>query len=39
LELLLAWRSVIDEHYRRRGAIIIDATKPHSGTPVRGPFS
>ena len=28
LALLLAWGSVIDEHYRRRGAIIIDATKP-----------
>ena len=28
LELLLAWGSVIDEHYRRRGAIIIDATQP-----------
>ena len=27
LELLLAWRTVIDEHYRRRGAIVIDATQ------------
>ena len=28
LELLLAWNSAIEEHYRRRGAITIDATKP-----------
>ena len=27
LELLIAWRSAIDEHYRRRGAIVIDATQ------------
>jgi gluconate kinase len=28
LEMLLAWNTVIDEHYRRHGAIMIDATKP-----------
>jgi shikimate kinase len=28
LELLLAWRQVIDDHYVSRGAIRIDATQP-----------
>jgi hypothetical protein len=28
LELLLAWNEAIDQHYRSRGAIVIDATKP-----------
>jgi len=27
LELLLAWRAAIDEHYRGRGAIVIDAAQ------------
>lgn len=28
LGLLLAWNEAVDEHYLRRGAIVIDATKP-----------
>jgi hypothetical protein len=28
LELILAWRKVIDDHYLSRGAILIDATPP-----------
>jgi dephospho-CoA kinase len=30
LELLLAWNKAIDEHYRHRGAIVIDSTKAPS---------
>lgn len=28
LELLLAWRQAIDEHYLRLGAIIVDGSRP-----------
>lgn len=28
MDLLVAWNEAIDEHYLRRGAVIIDATKP-----------
>jgi hypothetical protein len=30
LELLLAWNEAIADHYLRRGAIMIDATRPPS---------